>query len=275
MRWATTGHSTGMGKLIQSLLRRANRWHSLHSYNTLVARQRRIYRGDYDQAMMASIGSPSVSDFIRQGDAHVEVLRHHGLQDGMAIYDLGCGCGRTAIALQRSGWEGAYRGADISRHLVKYLNSKCPGYDAIVHRELTVAADDSSLDIIFHWSVFTHLYPEECYLYMRDSYRALKPGGRLVFSFLEFEDAKHHNIFRNRIKWFDQKGWSDTLDAFLHRDWITFWARDLGFTDLDFTNGNDGTHHPQFWQALASMSKPAVDALAARTQIVGREKVRA
>lgn len=246
-----------MGSLVQAILTRANRWHSVHSYKALVARQRRIHRGDYEMAMIASIGGISPDEFNRQGDGHVAVLRHHGLRDGMAIYDLGCGCGRTAMALQRSGWQGAYRGADIVRPLVDYLKSKCPGYEAFVHRKLTIVADDDSQDMVFNWSVFTHLYPEECYLYMRDAYRALRPGGRLIFSFLEFADVKHHHVFRNRVKWFDRRGWSATLDVFLHRDWIRFWASDIGFTNVGFTDGTDDSHHPQFWQALAAMTKPA------------------
>lgn len=253
------GYSLGdiMGSLVQYFLMRANRWHAVHSYNALVARYRRQYRGDRDMAMIASIGAVSPEAFAQQGDGHVAVLRHHGLRDGMAVYDLGCGSGRTAMALQRSGWRGHYKGADIIKPLVAYLKEKCPGYEAVVHRRLTIAAPDASLDMIFHWSVFTHLRPEECYLYMRDSFRALKPGGRLVFSFLEYEDERHHTIFRSQVKWFDRRGWSDTLDTFLHRDWIGFWARDIGFEEPCFTDGADGSHHPEFWQALVAMSKPA------------------
>jgi len=245
-----------MATLVQQLLRRANRWHSVRAYNGIVERYIRQYRNDYDMAMIASIGALSPEDFVRQGDGQVDVLRDHGLTEGMAIYDLGCGCGRTAMALQRSGWKGQYKGADIVKSLVEYLNERCPGYDGFVHRELTINSPDNSLDMIFHWSVFTHLYPEECYLYMMDSYRALKPGGRLIFSFLELEDTRHHDIFRSRIKTFRKHGWSNTLDAFLHRDWIAFWAIDVGFHNISFTSGDDDTNHPQFWQALAVMVKP-------------------
>jgi len=208
-------------------------------------------------AMMAAIGAISAEEFARQGDGHVLVLRHHGLVDGMAVYDLGCGSGRTAMALQRTGWQGEYTGADVIKSLVNYLKSKCPGYTALVHRDLSIAAPDESQDIIFHWSVFTHLYPEECYIYMRDIFRALKPGGKLVFSFLEFENDEHHAVFRSQVKHFAKRGWSSTLDTFLHRDWIRFWARDLGFTEPEFTDGADASAHPPFWQALAAMQKPA------------------
>ncbi len=243
--------------LLQSLLVHANRWHSVRSYEALVARKRRKHRGDPDMAMMASIGSLSREEFIRQGDGHVAVLVHHGLRDGMSVYDLGCGSGRTALALQRSGWRGTYKGADIVRSLVTYLKTKCLGYDAVVHRDLSIAAPSNSLDMVFHWSVFTHLYPEECYIYMEDIFRALKPGGKMVFSFLELEDENHHSIFQRRLAQFRRRGWSATLDTFLHRDWIRFWAQDIGFADVMFTDGSDASAHPQFWQGLAVMTKPA------------------
>jgi SAM-dependent methyltransferase len=243
--------------VVQTLLVRANRWHSVRSYQALIGRKRRQYPGDEEMAMIATIGCLSREDFVRQGDGQVEVLRHHGLRDGMSVYDLGCGSGRTAIALQRSGWKGHYKGADIVSPLIKYLRSKCPDYEAVVHRAPTIDASDNSVDMLFHWSVFTHLYPEECYLYMEDSYRALKPGGTFIFSFLELEDERHHGIFRARIKNFRNRGWSPTLDTFLHRDWVRFWARDLGFTDVAFTGGADHEHHMPFWQTLVSMTKPA------------------
>lgn len=246
-----------MASLFQNLMLRANRWHSVHSYNALIARHRRAYRGDEEMAMIASIGDISRQDFRRQGDTHVAVLRHHGLEDGMAIYDLGCGCGRTAMALRRDAWQGTYKGADIVKPLIEYLKINCPDFEAVIHRDNTIAAPDSSLDIVFHWSVFTHLYPEECYLYMEDTFRALKPGGKLIFSFLEFEDERHHRIFEGKVAQYRKKGWSGTLDVFLHRNWINLWAEQIGFTDIAFTDGSDGRCHPEFWQALASMRKPS------------------
>jgi SAM-dependent methyltransferase len=246
-----------MQGLFQAFLMRANRWHSVLSYERLVARYRRQYKGDHEMAMIASIGCLSREDFIRQGDGHVEVLVRNGLRDDMSVYDLGCGSGRTAMALQRSGWRGHYKGADIIGSLVRHLQSKCPDYEAVVHRELTIAASNASIDMVFHWSVFTHLYPEECYLYMKDSFRALKPGGKLVFSFLEIGDDSHYDLFRRRVEKFEKRGWSQTLDSFLHRDWIRRWALDIGFGDVAFTDGTDCSQHAPFWQALASMAKPA------------------
>ncbi|WP_226018782.1 class I SAM-dependent methyltransferase [Novosphingobium sp. FKTRR1] len=217
----------------------------------------RLHPHDRDLAFAEGVGSKTVELFRSQGDGHVAVLRHHGLTDGMAVYDLGCGCGRTAQALVRSGWQGRYIGADIVPGFIDELRRKCPGYVAHVHKAPTLCADDATLDIVYHWSVFTHLPPEECFLYLEDSWRALKPGGRTVFSFLEIGEPLHQDAFMARVRLLRAGKPTGLLDTFLHRDWICHWARQLGFSEPSFTNGADESHHPAFWQTLVAMQKPA------------------
>lgn len=233
-------------------------------YNSPAAYERhlrsklRLHRGNRDRAFADAIGSETIELFERQGDAQVAVLKHHGLKDGMTVYDLGCGCGRTAQALRRAGWKGRYIGADIVKGFVAELKRKCPGYEAHVHRRPSIVAGDGSVDMLFHWSVFTHIPPEECFLYLQDSFRALKPGGKLVFSFLELTDAAHYQrIFENRLGRLRRERKLKLLDTFLHRDWIALWAEKLGFEQVEFTDGDDDSKHPEMWQSLAAMVKPA------------------
>jgi SAM-dependent methyltransferase len=236
---------------------RGGRYDSSAAYGRHLRLKRWKHWRDRDLAFALAIGADSVSDFIRQGDGQVAVLQHYGLRTGMSVYDLGCGCGRTAQALQRSGWTGRYIGADIVHGLVSELKSKCPGYEAHVHREPSIVADRESLDLVFHWSVFTHISPEECYLYLEDTFRALKPGGKLVFSFLEFEDPLHWSVFQSRLGRLRRKRRLALLDTFLHRNWIQLWAEKIGFSGLEFANGQDSSHHPPLWQTIAAMEKPS------------------
>ena len=233
-------------------------------YNSAAAYERHLrsklrqHRGNRDLAFADAIGSETIELFEGQGDAQVAVLRHHGLVDGMAVYDLGCGCGRTAQALQRAGWRGHYVGADIVEGFVSELKRKCPGFEAHVRRDPSIVAEDASLDMLFHWSVFTHVSLEECFLYLEDTYRALKPGGKLVFSFLELTDPGHYErIFENRVGRLRRNKRLKLLDTFLHRDWIILWAEKIGFGEPQFTDGRDHSTHPQMWQTLAAMVKPA------------------
>jgi hypothetical protein len=110
--------------------------------------------------------------------------------------------------------------------------------------------------MLYHWSVFTHISPEECFLYLKDSFRALKPGGKTIFSFVELTDPAHQGVFHWRVGEIAAERHLPILDTFLHRDWIRIWADAIGFTPPVFTDGDDGADHPPFWQTLAVMRKP-------------------
>ncbi len=232
------------------------RHYAMLSYDSIV--ETLMSRHPHEIAMYKAIGCNNFEEYCDTGNTQVAVLQHYGLRDGMTVYDLGCGSGRTAQALMRAGWKGAYKGSDVVQALVDYVNAKCPGFPAFVNRSLSIVADDDSLDMIFHWSVFTHLFVEECYIYLQDIFRARKPGGRLVFSFLELESEAHrHRVFVARVSQF-RTGFQKThLDTFLHRDWIRRWAAEIGFTVPEFTDGDDGSRHRATWQTLAVMDKPA------------------
>jgi len=236
--------------------KRRHQSHSIRDYRKLTRKKLREMPHDRSLALAQAIGALSMETFVSQGDGHVAVLRHHGLADGMSVYDLGCGCGRTAQALRRSGWQGHYIGADVVPELIQELALQCPGYKVELNMTPTIVAPDASLDLVFHWSVFTHLYPSEAYLYTADAFRALKPGGKMIFSFLELEDPAHDRIWESSLRHLRKGHVAEQLDAFLHRDWIRRFARDAGFAEPQFTDGSDEKDHPPFWQALAILEKP-------------------
>lgn len=236
---------------------KANRLsHSVRDYQALVQMHLRRQPHDRRLALANAIGAQTMAEFDAQGDGHVAVLRHHGLASGMRIYDLGCGCGRTAQALKRNGWTGHYVGADVVPELLAELVRQCPDYGTVLNFDRTIMAGDSTIDLLFNWSVFTHLLPAESFLYMIDAHRALKPGGNLLFSFLEMEEPTHDRVWLGSLESLRRGGKEEQLNSFLHRDWIRRFARDAGFSEPEFTDGTDGSNHPPFWQAIAVMQKP-------------------
>jgi len=73
--------------------RRRHISHSVKDYRRIVRRKLRSNPHDRALALAQAIGSDTMEAFVAQGDAQVSALRHHGLTDGMAIYDLGVEAG--------------------------------------------------------------------------------------------------------------------------------------------------------------------------------------
>lgn len=232
--------------------------HSIRDYTQLVRKLIADHPGNLDLAMAKAIGSTTLESFRQTGDMHLHVLRRFGLKNGDAIYDLACGSGRTASALVRHGWQGEYSGADIIPELVSYAAQKHPGLRFFVHPDYSIAAHDNSLDMVYSWSLFTHLKLEEIFLYARDSHRALKPGGIFVFSFLTLADSGHRELFLNRVAELDNRASRTHLDTFLDRSTLlVLCGQMLGFHLVGFIDADDASATPlgSFGQALAIFRK--------------------
>jgi SAM-dependent methyltransferase len=232
--------------------------HSITDYTRLVRKLIADHPGNPDLAMAKAVGAPTLENYRDSGDKHYHVLRRFGLQDGHAIYDLACGSGRTAAALKRHGWSGDYRGADIIPELVDYATQKNPGFRFFVFPDYAIHADDDSQDMVFSWSLFTHLQLEEIFLYAKDCLRVLKPDAIFVFSFLTLKDRGHRELFVKRATALNNGVASVHLDTFLDQETITIlFGHMLGFKLLGFIDADDESATPGgcFGQALAVFKK--------------------
>jgi SAM-dependent methyltransferase len=232
--------------------------HSIRDYSKLVRDLIADHPGELDLAMAKAIGARTLAIYQETGNKHFHVLKQLGLQDGHAIYDLACGSGRTASALRRNGWQGQYRGADIIPELVQYAEQTNPGFSFYVHPDFSIFAGDATQDFIYSWSLFTHLQLEEIFLYARDSYRALKPGGVFVFSFLTLQDRMHRELFQSRAMAVENGVVNGHLDMFLDQETITMiMVKMLKFKLVGYTAAADMTATPlgSFGQALAKFTK--------------------
>jgi ubiquinone/menaquinone biosynthesis C-methylase UbiE len=176
-----------------------------------------------DEAMSLAVGG----GYHEIGPLLCQLVANAGLEDGGSIVDVGCGSGRLATYLAERFRTIDYLGIDVVPELVSYAASKCPAnYRFATSDDLRIPAEDASADMVVAFSVFTHLFQEESYTYLLEARRILKPGGAIVFSFLEFD--RHWSIFETMLtrEWLDAR---PHLNMFLDRNTIELWARKLGF----------------------------------------------
>jgi ubiquinone/menaquinone biosynthesis C-methylase UbiE len=192
-----------------------------------------------DEAMSLAVGG----DYDGTGKALVAILQNCGLSEGMSIIDLGCGSGRLAKHLGITFDRLNYLGIDVVQELLDYARSKSPeGYQFKLNHELRFPAENEAADMIVAFSVFTHLLHEESYIYLDDARRVLRPGGSVVFSFLEA--ATNWPIFEAMIG--NAKTKTRThLNMIIERSQIQAWADHLGFEVLGYDFGPPHGGHGQ------------------------------
>lgn len=223
---------------------------------------------DEKTAMSLAIGG----QFDGFGQIQLDLLRMFGLRDGISFVDLACGSGRTASVISKH-HEVEYLGVDVVPDLIAYAATLTPDhYRYEISENFDINAPDNSVDLISAFSLFTHLQHEETYLYLEEVARVLKPGGRIVFSFLEFAMLSHWNIF-STTKDQAKLNTRTHLNVFVERPVLELWAEHLGLTIHQIVPGNeeaiklsapakldDGSvleNQAAFGQTVCVMEKPA------------------
>ena len=179
-----------------------------------------------DDAAERAVGG----DYEYYGVLEHALLRGEGLRDGSVVLDVGCGSGRLATKLNRYPAL-RYLGLDVVPALLDYARRKAgrPDFRFEQVDAPRLPFGDSAADFCVFFSVFTHLLPEESYVYLEETHRALKPGGKAVFSFLEHASAASRPVFEANVAWVRQRHMAGHLNTFLHRADLRFWAERIGF----------------------------------------------
>ena len=192
----------------------------------------------HDQAMKLAVGG----EFEALGKLEVATLKHYGLADGAYLIDVGCGSGRLAQPLSQC-FEGEYLGIDIEPRLVKFARQHVQpkGWRFEVTQGFGIPERDGTADMVCFFSVFTHLLHEQTYVYLREAKRVLKPGGKIIFSFLDFTLPLHWDLFESATV--DVHTERQQLTVFISKDAISAWADHLGLK-IEIIHDGDQSNIP-------------------------------
>ena len=148
--------------------------------------------------------------FIESGNAIVSELSGKGyLKQVSAILELGCGCGRNAIALARFiGDQGTYVGQDVDHEMIQWCQDhlqtdRVKFYHANIYSKVynpsgksadtySLPLKTGSITLIIAVSVFSHLLYADFSRYIRECSRVLSSGGYLhmTVTLLDFIKAR-------------------------------------------------------------------------------------
>lgn len=174
--------------------------------------------------------------YLQIGILESSALRTLGLQPCDTLVDIGCGSGRLPFSL-KDYLSGRFIGTDILDEALAYAAERCarPDWSFLPHYEASIPVEDGIADFVTFFSVFTHLLDEDIYRFLAEAHRVLKPGGRAVFSFLDFECASHWPIFEATLA---DRNPHRVINKFISKAGIKCWAQAIGFTPRSrFTKG--------------------------------------
>jgi len=210
-------------------------------------------RMPHDAAMELAIGG----DFEPMGAVQAALLRHYGLPKDGYLIDVGCGSGRLARPI--SAWlEGRYLGLDLVPDLIDHARRIAgrPDWRFEVVDHIAIPEADRRADMVCFFSVLTHLLQEQGYWYLEEARRVLKPGGRIVFSFLELRDPVHWKVFLDTLQ-SSKDRISIPLNVFLDRETIAIWARGLDLEVVEIRSGGDAVvADGALGQAICVLKRP-------------------
>ncbi len=208
-----------------------------------------------ERALIAAVGGDDTF-----GDIELTLLATLGLRDGHYLIDVGCGSGRlTRRAARMAGLR--YLGTDVVQEMLDHASRTCgrPDFRFQHVTGLSIPEADGVADFVSFFSVGTHLRHEEFFLYLSDARRVLKPGGRIVFSFLDIETTVGREVFEIGLRQVrhNVSGWH--LNQFIGRSEIPVWARFLGMRKVCMIDGDAPvlTAPPEI---AAMLSKPVAGA---------------
>ena len=181
--------------------------------------------------------------FSEGGRAHAAMFgglaAAHGVEIGAQtdVWDLGSGCGRIArwLAPKVIAGGGAFTGSDINRRLVDWTSAHLPGRYLLNGLRTPTPLAPKSKDLVYAYSVLTHLREKAVRAWLVEVHRVLRPSGLALLTFHDegYARAWGPDGVADRLErepfivLNDAMEGSNYLSSWTTRDWFTAMAGPL------------------------------------------------
>ncbi len=211
--------------------------------------QRSQYKNVWDRevnsektAMLAVAGTASKSDFFSSGETTADTLvRAMDIKASDVVLEIGCGIGRIGVPLTKLCTK--WIGTDISPKMLELARTEIArtGRNNFELHELFACNLNSfrsdSVDKIYCSTVFMHLDEWDRFAYVEDSFRVLKPGGKLYVDNINLEGDIGWGIFREMAS-FDPASRPASISKASTEPELRTYMRRAGFVDIETFPGD-------------------------------------
>ena len=142
------------------------------------------------RARAAACGKPEEAALRQSAERPVRnILELTGLGPEDEVLEIGCGVGR--IGLELAPRCRFWTGVDISANMLKVASERLSGLKNVRFMKLALVSlnqfEAEIFDIAYSTNMFDHLDEMDRWLYVRDAFRVLRPGGRLFIDNTDLE----------------------------------------------------------------------------------------
>jgi ubiquinone/menaquinone biosynthesis C-methylase UbiE len=162
----------------------------------------------YIGALIAVDGSSDESSVMATGERSAnQVSAALDLKPTDRVLEIGCGVARIGVPLASR--VEFWQGVDISQNMVNVAAQRLAGSSNVAVQALTRPAlpfADASFDAVYSIAVFIHMDKEDFFIYLREMFRVLKPGGRVYFDHWNLAHAIGFKRFLYEANFYDKHG---------------------------------------------------------------------
>ena len=204
----------------------------VEDYRKLV--DRLVGSNPIEEAMTLAIGGNDAF-----GDLELAILDTYGLTEDSYVIDVGCGSGRLTRRFAKMA-KVRYLGTDVNERLIAFaqMTAKRSDFRYALVDSTRIPEQDNQADLVAFFSVGTHMMNEEFYLYLGEARRVLKPGGRIVFSFLDIQTPQGRSVMTQTAEVVGAGHRLEHLNVFMGRDDMPAWADFLAMELVDVVPGD-------------------------------------